>query len=162
MPVAPAEYTHYLLRSLPYLLGSGGTLLFDLTIMLQAWLYGSSPPLPPGHRPLDGSRVRRALSYGAIPRRRTTRHAEDGHGERRPLLAGSPMRSATEPLRPGSSRMNSLDMGSPATASGFPSAGASATASAAASAGNSGVAEMTGVDHGEVSGLGVKLFGDTK
>jgi hypothetical protein len=28
-----------------YLLGSGGTLLFDMTIMIQSYMYGSSPPI---------------------------------------------------------------------------------------------------------------------
>lgn len=28
-----------------YLLGSGGTLVFDLTIMIQSLIYGSAPPL---------------------------------------------------------------------------------------------------------------------
>jgi hypothetical protein len=153
MPVKPDEYTHYLLRSLPYLLGSGGTLLFDLTIMLQAWLYGSAPPLPPPRTPLD--RPRRTLSYGAIPRRR--RHVEDGQPhERSRLLGDSPMRSATEPLRPAASRLNSIDMGSPATpasGAGTGSAGPSAAPSAPQSAGNSGVSG---------GALGVKLFGDNR
>lgn len=159
MPVNPDEYTHYLLRSLPYLLGSGGTLVFDLTIMLQAWLYGSSRPLPPHRTPQDG-RPRRTLSYGAIPRRRMTRHVEDGYGERSRLL-GSPQRSTTEPIRPGSSRLNSLDMGSPQLSSGLPSVTTSAAPSATPSAGNSGVAAAAAAA-GEATALGVKLFGDTK
>lgn len=166
MPVPAAEYTHYLLRSLPYLLGSGGTLLFDLTIMLQAWLYGSARPHPP-HRLHDG-RLRRTMSYGAISRRRT-RHAEDGHGtsERSRLLGGSPLRSTTEPVvRRDSSRLNSIDMGSPAIgSSGLPSLTTSAVHSAApsapASAGHSGVTGLP-MTHGDGEGsLGVKLFGDT-
>jgi hypothetical protein len=28
-----------------YLLGSGGTLVFDLTIMIQSLIYGSAPPI---------------------------------------------------------------------------------------------------------------------
>lgn len=28
-----------------YLLGSGGTLVFDLTIMIQSFVYGSAPPI---------------------------------------------------------------------------------------------------------------------
>lgn len=42
-----------------YLLGSGGTLLFDLTIMIQSWIYGSSPPIDE--------------SSPIIPRRKATR-----------------------------------------------------------------------------------------
>jgi len=92
----PGEQAHYLLRALPYLLGSGGTLVFDLTIMIQAAIYGSAPPTAQ----LD-TRHRRSYSYGAIKRRRV--HTEDGlasHsavGERRPLLSHSPVRSVTEP-----------------------------------------------------------------
>ncbi|CAK9779838.1 hypothetical protein CC85DRAFT_286243 [Cutaneotrichosporon oleaginosum] len=151
MPVKPDEYSHYLLRSLPYLLGSGGTLLFDLTIMLQAWLYGSAPPLPPPRTPLD--RPRRTLSYGAIPRRR--RHVEDGqpHERSRLLGGGSPMRSATEPMRPPASRLNSIDMGTAGSGPGTGSGGPSAAPSAPHSAGNSGISG---------GALGVKLYGDTR
>ncbi|BEI88950.1 uncharacterized protein CcaverHIS019_0203120 [Cutaneotrichosporon cavernicola] len=133
MPVKPEEYTRHVLQSLPYLLGSGGTLLFDLTIMFQAWLYGSSPPLPPPRTPLD--RPRRTLSYGAMPRRR--RHVEEGqpHERSRLLGGGSPMRSATEPMRSSASRLNSIDMESPVMpASGLGSGGLSSTQSVATSA----------------------------
>lgn len=162
MPIKPDEYTHYLLRSLPYLLGSGGTLLFDLTIMLQAWLYGSAPPLPPPRTPLD--RVRRTMSYGTIPRRR--RHAEDGFGvphERSRLLGNaSPMRSATEPVRPAASRLNSIDMGSPAT----PGSAGSGAISGLPTVTPSGP-PLTGPPSAGPSGvsggaLGVKLYGDTR
>jgi hypothetical protein len=85
-----------------YLLGSGGTLLFDLTIMLQSLMYGSAPPVhPPPYE--------RSSTFGRRPmfRRRTTRFLEDGHagsghvsrsphaqpqhlsGERQPLMSGS-------------------------------------------------------------------------
>jgi hypothetical protein len=40
------ESTNYILESLPYLLGSGGTLLFDTSIVIQFFVYGSAPPLP--------------------------------------------------------------------------------------------------------------------
>jgi hypothetical protein len=76
---------HYLLEALPYLLGSGGTLLFDLTIMIQSAIYGEAPPVPTtpsvgGRRPLF---------------RRRLKHLEEGRGksvsvgsERQPLLSG--------------------------------------------------------------------------
>ncbi|KAJ9097285.1 hypothetical protein QFC21_004954 [Naganishia friedmannii] len=41
------ERAYYLLEALPYLLGSGGTLIFDLTIMCQAVFYGSAKPIEP-------------------------------------------------------------------------------------------------------------------
>ncbi|EMD37960.1 hypothetical protein CERSUDRAFT_113099 [Gelatoporia subvermispora B] len=39
----------YLRESIPYLLGSGGTLMFDVTIVTQSWLYRPSPH-PRGRR----------------------------------------------------------------------------------------------------------------
>ncbi|OCH92230.1 PQ-loop-domain-containing protein [Obba rivulosa] len=39
---APAAAA-YLRESIPYLLGSGGTLMFDVTIVTQSWLYRPSP-----------------------------------------------------------------------------------------------------------------------
>ncbi|WVQ78348.1 hypothetical protein IAT38_000433 [Cryptococcus sp. DSM 104549] len=71
----PAESAHYLLEALPYLLGSGGTLVFDLTIMIQSLIYGSAPPVPQPPTPLDRSARRRILSS-----RRRVRHLEDGWG----------------------------------------------------------------------------------
>ncbi|WVR05156.1 hypothetical protein IAU60_002168 [Kwoniella sp. DSM 27419] len=69
----PSEAGHYLLEALPYLLGSGGTLMFDLTIMIQSLVYGSAPPvhLPP--TPLERSRRR-----GYFTQKRKLRHLEDG------------------------------------------------------------------------------------
>lgn len=69
-----------------YLLGSGGTLIFDLIIMLQSFVYGSAPPIASSI--LDrGSRRRYDLT------RRSVR-LEDGRqfsisSERQPLLSGS-------------------------------------------------------------------------
>lgn len=110
VPAPEGEYSHYLLRALPYLLGSGGTLMFDLTIMVQSVVYGSAHPVATS--PLD-ARHRRSYSYGAIRRRRT--HTEDGlvtssvglPSERRPLLH-SPARATTEPWqRPAQARTTS-------------------------------------------------------
>lgn len=114
----------YLLTPSRYLLGSGGTLLFDLTIMLQSLFYGSSPPIPPpqpsyshAHHPYphhsfhghphdrSGSTTRRPLF------RRRTRYIEDGFGgavsgtgsgtgERQPLLSGSIHESPTNGTAP--------------------------------------------------------------
>lgn len=82
-----------------YLLGSGGTLLFDLTIMLQSLWYGSAPPVAqtPDRMPPSTATRRRLF-------RRRKEHAESGlhqsqfihphhsthhHTERSPLLSGN-------------------------------------------------------------------------
>lgn len=88
-PVAPEEQMHYLFRALPYLLGSGGTLVFDLTIMVQSLVYGGNRPTEPHIRP-----PRRSRTYGSFGRSRS-RHVEDG--ERRPLLSHHHRRSHTDP-----------------------------------------------------------------
>lgn len=88
-PVAPAERTHYLFRALPYLLGSAGTLVFDLTIMVQSLVYGKNRPKEQHVRP-----PRRSRTYASFGRSRS-RHPEDG--ERRPLLAHHHRRSHTDP-----------------------------------------------------------------
>ncbi|ORY27203.1 PQ loop repeat-domain-containing protein [Naematelia encephala] len=90
----PTESAHYLLEALPYLLGSGGTLIFDLTIMMQSFIYGSSPPIP--STPLD----RPSRKHYGVSRRRY-RHLEDGRGisassERQPLLSGHIITSARQ------------------------------------------------------------------
>ncbi|WWC61031.1 uncharacterized protein I303_103609 [Kwoniella dejecticola CBS 10117] len=69
----PNEANHYLLEALPYLLGSGGTLLFDMTIMIQSVIYGSSPPLPIQSTTLDRNSRRR----GYFSKKRI-KHIEDG------------------------------------------------------------------------------------
>ncbi|EIW69410.1 hypothetical protein TREMEDRAFT_73844 [Tremella mesenterica DSM 1558] len=77
----------YLLEALPYLLGSGGTLMFDLTIMCQAVLYGSSRPVSTtGKR----SKMRRKLRYledgpGPGPLERSS--VVSAGTERQPLLS---------------------------------------------------------------------------
>lgn len=83
-----------------YLLGSGGTLLFDLTIMLQSWMYGSAPPAPPIYPSIERtmSSNRRSLfrrrtryiedGFGSVPPIHTNLHNQvHPHGERQPLLA---------------------------------------------------------------------------
>ena len=40
---SPSMSEDFLLESTPYLLGSGGTLLFDVTIVIQSFLYRSRP-----------------------------------------------------------------------------------------------------------------------
>ncbi|THG92599.1 hypothetical protein EW145_g8661, partial [Phellinidium pouzarii] len=52
--------TAFLLESIPYLLGSGGTLLFDITIVTQSVLYRPKPgrerpPRPPHSRSHTGA-----------------------------------------------------------------------------------------------------------
>ncbi|KAL7423989.1 hypothetical protein Q5752_001574 [Cryptotrichosporon argae] len=78
----PSEAGHYLFEALPYLLGSGGTLIFDLAIMVQSVIYGSAPPVPPS-----------PMAYDRGPRRRTRPRLRTGDStladvERRPLLDG--------------------------------------------------------------------------
>jgi hypothetical protein len=94
----PNGASHYLLEALPYLLGSGGTLLFDLTIMFQSILYGSAPPVPLTPGVLQG---RKRLF------RRRLLHLEDGRtisvsvsSERQPLLSGSISRDRTRSRSP--------------------------------------------------------------
>ncbi|OCF36512.1 hypothetical protein I316_01761 [Kwoniella heveanensis BCC8398] len=70
----PTEAGHYLLEALPYLLGSGGTLMFDLTIMIQSVIYGSAPPVPQPPTPMERSSRRR----GYFSSKRKVRHLEDG------------------------------------------------------------------------------------
>lgn len=89
-PVPPDEQMLYLFRALPYLLGSAGTLVFDLTIMIQSLVYGKNRPKEPHVRP-----PRRSRTYASFGRSRS-RHPEDG-GERRPLLAHHHRRSHTDP-----------------------------------------------------------------
>ncbi|KAA1471090.1 hypothetical protein DENSPDRAFT_871340 [Dentipellis sp. KUC8613] len=45
----PAEASAYITESIPYLLGSGGTLMFDVTIVMQSFIYRQHPH-PHGHR----------------------------------------------------------------------------------------------------------------
>ncbi|SCZ95873.1 BZ3500_MvSof-1268-A1-R1_Chr8-1g09852 [Microbotryum saponariae] len=51
------ESVGYLLESTPYLLGSGGTLCFDITIVFQSWLYSEK-------RKRNTAMMRRGLSRG--------------------------------------------------------------------------------------------------
>ncbi|KAL1406812.1 hypothetical protein Q8F55_006221 [Vanrija albida] len=152
-PAPPGEGAHYLLKALPYLLGSGGTLLFDLTIMIQSAIYGSAPPVP--ESPLDQPRLRRTYSSRRRPRHADTwsagQHAsfyvEDGlaTSERRPLLS-----AGASPIRTTSEAWGRKDSGTSAHSSG---------GSAGASAGNSGLVMTSGGGSG--SGLGVRLYGST-
>ncbi|KAH9483919.1 Lysosomal amino acid transporter 1 [Psilocybe cubensis] len=50
----PPESTKYIKDSIPYLLGSGGTLLFDITIVSQSFCYR---PRPRRHNPASHSRT---------------------------------------------------------------------------------------------------------
>ncbi|KDQ60972.1 hypothetical protein JAAARDRAFT_31968 [Jaapia argillacea MUCL 33604] len=47
MKLPPAEASAFIRESIPYLLGSGGTLMFDITIVMQSFLYR---PRPHGHQ----------------------------------------------------------------------------------------------------------------
>ncbi|KAI0054157.1 hypothetical protein FA95DRAFT_1480159 [Auriscalpium vulgare] len=49
----PLEARAYLTESIPYLLGSGGTLMFDVTIVTQSFVYRTPPP----HHARRGSRA---------------------------------------------------------------------------------------------------------
>lgn len=75
MDLPRPESTNFILESLPYLLGSGGTLLFDTSIVIQFFIYGSAPPLPEdAPQPwLNGSSKRtQHLGRGAERRRYST------------------------------------------------------------------------------------------
>ena len=82
-----------------YLLGSGGTLVFDLTIMIQSLVYGSAPPIDERDQedyiePIE-SRDRRHRSHshshghGHGRSRSSRRHSKRvADEESRPLLSG--------------------------------------------------------------------------
>jgi hypothetical protein len=44
-PFDPQANASWIIIVDSYLLGSGGTLVFDLTIMIQSLVYGSAPPI---------------------------------------------------------------------------------------------------------------------
>lgn len=80
-----------------YLLGSGGTLLFDLTIMIQSLIYGSSPPVDESspiipRRKATRRGVRRTATGGSYLEEGNGLVSSKGHsyaqgqGERQPLL----------------------------------------------------------------------------
>lgn len=67
--------------------------MFDLTIMMQSWMYGSAPPMPfAPHRKLR------------LPGRKRWKHVEDARGpastERAPLLAGHPQPARSRSYSP--------------------------------------------------------------
>lgn len=69
-----------------YLLGSGGTLIFDLTIMVQSYFYGSDKPIGVG--------VGKFGKFGAakklrLPGRKKHRHVEESGGVVRGLSSAS-------------------------------------------------------------------------
>ncbi|KAJ6597004.1 PQ loop repeat-domain-containing protein [Mycena vulgaris] len=68
-------------ESLPYLLGSGGTLLFDVTIVGQSMIYRSPPRRHGRSRTLTeeegGLMSGDALAHDSVPRGRTTRAPSD-------------------------------------------------------------------------------------
>lgn len=67
-----------------YLLGSGGTLLFDMTIMIQSYMYGSSPPVD--ETPTISTR-RKRRKRTTTEDGLTTSHTTNGwKTERQPLL----------------------------------------------------------------------------
>lgn len=100
-----------------YLLGSGGTLMFDLTIIFQSFLYGSQKPIQeeirhhphyPYTRPSRRLRFPSNLSSRRHPSNTTMAHAEEGAGrreisdsilstERQPLLSPSLVDPQTKP-----------------------------------------------------------------
>ncbi|CED82935.1 Predicted membrane protein [Phaffia rhodozyma] len=94
------EGTEFLLESLPYLVGSGGTLIFDVTIMIQAIIYGSAPPLPdtppPWARKPSTTSHRRAIipyghAHGYSSHSRGHSNVPNDEMENAPLLHESPI-----------------------------------------------------------------------
>nr|XP_019042316.1 hypothetical protein I302_08918 [Kwoniella bestiolae CBS 10118]OCF21246.1 hypothetical protein I302_08918 [Kwoniella bestiolae CBS 10118] len=111
----PNEAGHYLLEALPYLLGSGGTLIFDLTIMIQSVLYGSAPPLPIPPTPMERSSRRRGYFT-----KRKLKHIEDGFSHPHPhahvrthsyTQQSSSQQHERTPLLPPPNIQNSLGLG---------------------------------------------------
>ncbi|KAK6903023.1 hypothetical protein I203_108284 [Kwoniella mangroviensis CBS 8507] len=112
----PNEAGHYLLEALPYLLGSGGTLIFDMTIMIQSVIYGSSPPQPIPPTPMERSSRRR----GYLASKRKLKHVEDGFSHphlqhvrthsytQQAAIASSSNQSERTPLLPPPNIHNSL------------------------------------------------------
>lgn len=88
----PETRTYYLLEALPYLLGSGGTLVFDLTIMFQSLFYGAVPPVPETTLSHSHSQsLTRSLSHSQHRSRSNVRTGSRSHGkvvdeESQPLL----------------------------------------------------------------------------
>ncbi|KAG8748287.1 hypothetical protein FRC10_007677 [Ceratobasidium sp. 414] len=83
---SPAQRVQYVKDSLPYLLGSGGTFVFDMTIIVQSFVYRGLRPVTSGtagqprrrytaatrgteEDPLLGRSHRRSQSFGWPPRR---------------------------------------------------------------------------------------------
>lgn len=105
--------TEYISESIPYLLGSGGTLLFDVTIVAQSFIYRG---LSPVHEPLTPStstrRVsrHRSRSLGDVferpevePLLREDRHgkgAEHGYGGTRGRFRNASTRSESISISP--------------------------------------------------------------
>lgn len=67
-----------------YLLGSGGTLIFDLTIMCQAMYYGSAKPVEPPISHHDAHNHTHAHHHHRSRSRSTFRTAPGAHGTRNP------------------------------------------------------------------------------
>jgi len=81
----PKQAAHYLLESLPYLLGSGGTLIFDLAIMIQSYLYRNSPPVGEEETIVDPHTHR----HRSLSRPRSRKHVNGPEEE--PLISQSSM-----------------------------------------------------------------------
>jgi hypothetical protein len=67
--------------TLRYLLGSGGTVMFDLTIMLQSLIYGSAPPIDPhphSHLHLHSAPISARRRPWRRKKERERLHPEDG------------------------------------------------------------------------------------
>ncbi|KAH8116794.1 PQ loop repeat-domain-containing protein [Phellopilus nigrolimitatus] len=70
--------TAFILESIPYLLGSGGTLLFDVTIVAQSLIYRPRPGHDRRRPPYSRSR---AGSHAHLPKQGSTHvHAPSAHG----------------------------------------------------------------------------------
>ncbi|KAG8900459.1 hypothetical protein FRB99_006028 [Tulasnella sp. 403] len=91
---SPTDVSAYIMEKIPYLLGSGGTLLFDVTIVTQSFIYRGRRPLP--------SRSRSVSAYGgSVHRRSLARRSTYGEDDR--LLSAS-IADSTLPPSPAQSR----------------------------------------------------------
>ncbi|SRR5258708_16690162 len=96
-----------------YLLGSGGTLLFDIIIVAQSFIYAGRPPLPPSPtsgfvgpiRPRSRSSSKMVIYAGDIEYLASTLSAT----ERDPLLFRTRTRSESMATHRGASKFGSVD-----------------------------------------------------
>jgi hypothetical protein len=93
----PSSVSQELIRR--YLLGSGGTLMFDLTIMLQSYFYGSDKPVVPfssRRLRLPGRRKHKHVEDASVSVTRGYNGSSERNTERTPLLGNQADRSVVQ------------------------------------------------------------------